>query len=307
MTEYTSLLVLGGSGMLGSMVADVLSRNSHFRLRVTVRSSEILNKCRLVLPEIQWELWDALAVDEEELYRIIGESSWVINAIGIIKPHINDKNPKEVERAILINALFPHLLAHVANEKGVRVLQIATDCVYCGNRGSYIESDFHDALDVYGKTKSLGECNTDSFFNLRCSIIGPEVKSKNSLLEWFLDQSTGIQLNGFTNHLWNGVTTLQFARICEGIISSGLDLGNLHHIVPFGSVTKYELLDLFRRYFDRDDIVISTAKGDQVIDRTLLTNNSDINNNIWTSAGYLNPPTIKGMIEELSDFDYRFK
>ena len=302
------ILILGGSGMLGSMVADVLSLNSQYKVTATVRSLILLKRCQLVLPEVQWQLWDAFTEDENELNQLMTDCDWVINAIGITKPYINDQDPQEVERAVIINSLLPYRLARsAAVNSGVRIIQIATDCVFSGSKGNYSESDSHDPLDVYGKTKSLGECNETGFHNLRCSIIGPEVKSKNSLLEWFLDQSTGIQLNGFTNHLWNGVTTLQFARICEGIISSGLDLGNLHHIVPFGSVTKYELLDLFRRYFDRDDIVISTAKGDQIIDRTLLTNNSDINNNIWTSAGYLNPPTIKGMIEELSDFDYRFK
>tara|TARA_B100000315_G_scaffold138456_1_gene127442 strand:+ start:1234 stop:2115 length:882 start_codon:yes stop_codon:yes gene_type:complete len=293
--------------MLGSMVADVLSLNSQYKVTATVRSLILLKRCQLVLPEVQWQLWDAFTEDENELNQLMTDCDWVINAIGITKPYINDQDPQEVERAVIINSLLPYRLARsAAVNSGVRIIQIATDCVFSGSKGNYSESDSHDPLDVYGKTKSLGECNETGFHNLRCSIIGPEFKDHSSLLGWFRGQSKGAGLNGFTNHDWNGVTTFHFARLCEGIISSGLDLGNVQHIVPSGRVTKYELLNLFRKSFDRGDLVIRTAEADQIIDRTLLTKNSDMNSNIWASAGYLNSPTIEGMIKELADFDYRF-
>ena len=66
---------------------------------------------------------------------------------------------------------------------GARVLQIATDCVYSGAQGAYVETDLHDALDVYGKTKSLGECQEPNVYHLRCSIIGPEPKDFKFLIE----------------------------------------------------------------------------------------------------------------------------
>ena len=49
--------------------------------------------------------------------------------------------------------------------------------------GVYVETDLHDALDVYGKTKSLGECQEPNVYHLRCSIIGPEPKDFKFLIE----------------------------------------------------------------------------------------------------------------------------
>ena len=37
-----------------------------------------------------------------------------------------------------------------------------------------------------GKTKSLGEVNRENFYNIRVSIIGKELTTSNSLVEWFL-------------------------------------------------------------------------------------------------------------------------
>src|SRR5262249_51893972 len=158
------------------------------------------------------------------------------------KPYIRDDNAAEVERAVDVNASFPHRLARAAEQTGTRVIQIATDCVYSGTRGQYIEANEHDARDVDGKTKSLGEVNSPAVHHLRCSIIGPELKGHASLLDWFTRQPRGASVRGFLNHRWNGVTTLQYGRICRGIIRQQMALPRLIHVVPADVVSKADLL-----------------------------------------------------------------
>ena len=102
------------------------------------------------------------------------------HAIGVIKPYIRDDDAAAVERALRVNGLFPHILARAAERSGCRVLQIATDCVYAGTIGNYREAAPHDALDVYGKTKSLGEVNSAAVHHLRCSIIGPNCSAASA-------------------------------------------------------------------------------------------------------------------------------
>jgi len=206
---------------------------------------------------------------------------WVINCVGLIKPHCGS-----VELAVRINALFPHLLP-------ANTIQIATDCVYSGKKGNYVETDPHDALDVYGKTKSLGEASHIN--NLRCSIIGPEIKSHLSLLDWFLSQD---KADGYTNHLWNGITSLHFSRICQGIIREGIELPNVQHIVPADVVTKVELLHIISEAYGRDIKITDTES--ETVNRTLATNNLNLNSQIWRAAGYDEPPTIRQMVQELS-------
>ena len=200
--EGRGFAVLGTTGMLGSMVHHHLASVPNIQLK------------RFARPGFDAE---AVVVGGEfpelagyglrgELYRCYQAVLWATD------------DPAGVERAIRINALFPHQLARAAHRHGVRLIQIATDCVFSGSRGKYTEADDHDALDVYGKTKSLGELHVPGALNIRCSIIGPEGKGRTSLMEWFLAQPAGSTVNGFTHHLWNGVTTLQFARLCERII-----------------------------------------------------------------------------------------
>lgn len=224
-----------------------------------------------------------------------------MNCIGLIKHRIQDHQHDSTEQAIRVNALFPHILADAAQESGCRVLQIATDCVYSGAKGSYIESDPHDAIDVYGKSKSLGEVGALSMHHLRCSIIGRELKDHRSLLDWFLGHPQGARVQGFSNHLWNGVTTLHFARICLGIIREGTALPHLCHVIPADVLHKGDLLKLVRRTFGREDLQVDLQPAPQAVDRSLATSNTALNRRIWAAAGYPAPPTLGDMVAELAE------
>ena len=299
------VVVFGASGMLGSMVTDVLSRDPELAVSGTARGALDVDKLQARLPRAHWHVLDAEQCSLSDLGEVLRGARWAINAIGVIKPHIHDDNPMEVERAVRVNALFPHRLARAAEQTGCQVLQIATDCVYSGSQGHYVENDPHDALDVYGKTKSLGEVCSPHVHHLRCSIIGPEPKAHVSLLDWFLAQPHEGAVNGYTNHQWNGVTTLHFARLCHGIVTHAAPLSHIQHIVPTGAVSKAELLQCFAREYRREDITIHPAEARTVIDRTLGTTDGSLNQRLWTSAGYPRSLSVPQMVAEMAQFDYR--
>ena len=301
-----NVTVLGGSGMLGAMVVDYLARQKGLKVAATARTDDQIARLRARAGSVEWRRFDAEAPDVDRIQPALGDSSWVINAIGVIKPYIHDDNAVEVERATRVNALFPHLLAKAAAKTGARVLQIATDCVYSGAKGGYVESDKQDALDVYGKTKSIGEVYAPNVHHLRVSIIGPEPRAHVSLLDWFLGQKNGATLNGFTNHSWNGVTTLQFARLCHGAITRNVGLAHLQHVVPGDTVTKYELLKIFAAAYKRADLVINAAQASVAIDRTLRTSSEALNRTLWEAAGYSQPPTVAEMVAETAAFKFSF-
>lgn len=309
--RYTLLMinvvVLGGSGMLGSMVTDVLAHDQRLHVTGTVRNQTLADKCRVKLPNVEWKILDLDKPDATVLHSIIGSAKWIINAIGITKPYIHDDNPDEVERALRVNAMFPYELARLAAAGNAQVLQIVTDCVYSGARGQYHENDDHDALDAYGKTKSMGEALFPNMHCLRCSIIGPEPKGYVFLLEWFLRQPVKAKISGYINHRWNGVTTLHFARFCRGIIIDQLDPGHLQHMIPGDIVSKAELLQCFAKAYQRTDVMINPGKAKQVVDRTLATRNADSNSRVWQSAGYAKPPTIQQMVQELAQYKFSMK
>lgn len=263
------VLVLGRTGMLGSMVYEVLSRAAGFEVFGAARGAG--NDHRILALDAEQPL-------QPQFHRLIQNGPWDywINCIGVIKPHCKDADPEGVRRAIRVNAIFPHELAAASGSANVRLIQIATDCVYSGTKGGYIESDGHDALDVYGKTKSLGEVFNGDALNIRVSIIGPEAGTRWSLLEWFLAQAPGAELKGFTHHKWNGITTFRFAKICENIIRQGaydelLETSHVHHYVPQDEVTKYELLELFQRAFGTQFKIQPVDAIGPRVDRTLAT------------------------------------
>ena len=296
----TNVLVIGGSGMLGSMVVDVLRREPGLRVSATVRSQAAAARLGGIFPEVDWRMLDAGF--SNQIREVIAGAPWIVNAVGITKPYAHDQNAAEVENAIRINSVFPYELSAAARDSGATVLQIATDCVYSGQKGAYSEKDPHDPLDVYGKTKSLGETLHPETQCIRCSIIGPELGSRAYLFEWFRSQAKFAEIKGYVNHQWNGVTTLHFGKLCAGLIKSRTALPHVQHAVPTATISKYELLKCFAEQFDRRDLTITPTEASTVVDRTLSTAHQDANLGLWRAAGYDQPPTVPQMVSELARF-----
>jgi dTDP-4-dehydrorhamnose reductase len=277
----TRVTVLGINGMLGNIV---------FRM---------LKDQNIDITGISRKELDAQTATIDEIKKVVGDCDYIINCIGIIKPYIHDDNYMEIERAITVNALFPHKLAQCR----IKTIQIATDCVFDGVKGHYNEMDKHNTLDVYGKTKSLGEVRAENFLNLRCSIIGLEKEHKKSLLEWFLNQSEHAKVNGFKNHIWNGISTVAFAKICQAIIKHNMWFHGLQHIVPNGSMNKADMLKVFADIFKREDIIIKDVDANTAIDRTVITENDQRNKMLWEIAGYSEIPNIEALIKEIKEYE----
>lgn len=294
----TRVLILGASGMLGSVVLDWMQRDPSLAIHATCREPRQSAQIRALYPAVTVQLCDVERDGPPELDGI----DWVINAIGVIKPYIRDDNRAEVERALHVNSLMPVRLAERAERSGSRVIQIATDCVYSGRDGGYTETALHDATDVYGKSKSIGEVISPNVVHLRCSIIGPELNGHRSLLDWFLGQPRDARVNGYRNHAWNGVTTLHFARLCAGIIHESRQLTHVQHVVPGNDIAKSDLLLCFAQDFGRTDITITPVDAKDVVDRRLRTIDPATNSAMWRGAGYSTPPTVETMVAELAAY-----
>jgi dTDP-4-dehydrorhamnose reductase len=231
----------------------------------------------------------------------LAEVGFIINCIGLISHLIDERDPISLFKAASLNALFPHELANYARLKAIKVIQIATDCVFSGKSGGYLESSEHDASDIYGVTKSIGEVNTQNVMNIRASIIGREKRGFRSLLEWVLSQPLDSEVSGYTDRLWNGVTTLAFARVVTGVIREGLFRPGTHHLVPRDKVTKAELVQMIAEAFYRQDIKINKSVSGVRKDLTLETSDPAFNLALWRSGGYIQIPTIGSLIGELSN------
>jgi dTDP-4-dehydrorhamnose reductase len=289
------VLILGATGMLGNACEKLFLQDSKNDVVSTSRNQ---NK-----NSIQF---DAKNDSVEDLIKKV-EPDWIVNCIGVIKPHINEALNTSTQNAIEINSLFPHRIAKAIEATNTKVIQIATDCVYSGQVGLYTESHPHDALDVYGKTKSLGEVSSESVLHLRASIIGPEQGRSTSLLEWFLGQKPHARINGFTDHLWNGITTYHFAKLALSITETNLFSPGVKHVLPGDIVAKAELLEYFKAVYGRNDITVEHVESTNKVDRTLSSNQTSFSTNLWNASGYKKAPKVEQMVQEQFDFNHSHK
>jgi dTDP-4-dehydrorhamnose reductase len=248
------VIVLGTDGMLGHKVYETFKKDADLSVFGTTRQLYRLDNDNHLL---------YLDAFQEQGHIPWYDFDYAINCIGVIKPHVNENNPMSVNAAIKLNSVFPQSLGNLSYDQcqDVKVIHASTDCVFNGDPTKkfikqgyhqYIEANEPDALDVYGRTKILGECPHN--MNLRTSIIGPqltprfgwsEVSSGKSLLEWFLGQEPNKVVDGYATHSWNGITTLQWAKNALTIIRDNLWAPGIFHTGK-DMVDKAELLQLVK-------------------------------------------------------------
>ncbi len=188
--------------------------------------------------------FDALDMDHvrAELRRI--QPAVVVNCIGIVKQRAA---AHDAVTSITVNSLLPHVIAETCAEWGGRLIHVSTDCVFGGARGNYTELDVPDAVDLYGRTKALGEVTTDNALTLRTSFIGRELVHRDSLLEWFLAHGGGT-VRGFTRAIYAGVTSNHLASLIAGLVADHPSLNGLYQVAA-RPISKCELLRLVRDAF----------------------------------------------------------
>ncbi len=275
------VLILGANGMLGHQACRTLSH--HFDVWGTVRQMKPIYD---FLPEDRILTYvDATDVETVEDAIEHVQPDVVVNCIGIIK---QIKAASDPITSIFVNAMFPHMLARECTARGIRLIHISTDCVFLGTKGMYIEEDAADALDMYGRTKQLGEVR-EPHLTIRTSIIGRELDTQNGLLEWFLSQN-GKTINGFRKAIFSGLTTQTLSEVLIELIQNHPKLSGLYH-VSAAPIDKYSLLSMIRATLALD--INIDPKDEPEIDRSLD------NTHFQNVTGWI-PPSWPVMVEGLA-------
>jgi dTDP-4-dehydrorhamnose reductase len=245
------IVILGSTGMLGNTVAKIFLKSKDKEVFTSYRNKKFSQKENSFY-------FDALTSNLDD----IPKCDYIINCIGVIKPFMKTNIASSIE----INSLFPHKLSTFCKENKIKLIHITTDCVFSGKLGNYDENSLHDCEDEYGKSKSLGE--PKDCMVIRTSIIGEEIHKNASLIEW-VKSNKGGSVNGFTNHMWNGITTKHYGELCNKIIDEELYKAELFHIHS-NEISKFELLNLINDRFSLN-IKINAVQSSYV-NRTLASN-----------------------------------
>lgn len=253
------VLVLGGAGMAGHVVATYLSENGYSVFTVSARHK--LNQHTTLL-----DATDSLAID-----KYLSENTFdiVINCIGMLVKASEERK----DLAVYLNSYLPHQLEEKFYNTSTKLIHLSTDCVFSGKNAPYKEDSWPDGDLFYDRSKALGEVVNDKDLTFRMSIIGPDMQTSGiGLFNWFMSQKGEIQ--GFQGSVWNGITTIELAKAIKAAIEQ--DLTGLYHLVPKGNITKFDLLRLFKESFARDDIDITPTEGVSH-DKTLINTRHDFN------------------------------
>jgi dTDP-4-dehydrorhamnose reductase len=241
------VLVLGATGMLGHKLVQRLAARG-LSVFGTIRSScpPETSAARVALGAAHKILHDVDVLQDGPLQAAIeaADPHVVVNAVGVIKQIDVAKDPVT---SIATNALLPHRIAAFCKERGARLIQFSTDCVFVGRKGPYAENAPTDAEDLYGRSKLLGEVSGAGCLTVRSSIVGRELRGRSSLIEWFLSQRGG-QAAGFTGALYTGLTTNVMSDLVGKLIIEYPEVDGIWHVAS-EPISKYELLQFVNTHY----------------------------------------------------------
>lgn len=250
------ILVIGIKGMAGHVIYNYLNKYKKYEVFGIARNISETNKEFLL--DVS---------DTDKLTEIVEnhQFDFVINCIGILNKDAEDHPSK----AIWFNSYFPHFLEEITRDSNTKVIHISTDCVFNGKKGNYAENDFKDGEGFYAQSKALGEITNDKDLTIRTSIIGPELnKNGIGLFHWFMNQ-TG-EINGYTSAYWSGVTTLELAKAIQYVVQNPVK--GLVHLTNGVAINKYDLINLFKDIWQKEEIIILPYKG-KIVNKSLQKSN----------------------------------
>jgi dTDP-4-dehydrorhamnose reductase len=242
------ILVLGHNGMLGRTIVRYFTEIGHNSVLTTAT---------------RWG-------DHKFLTEINNlKPDFIVNCIG----KIPQKNPSAHDY-VSINIELPRALETLH----IPTIHPSTDCEFNGAlaKGSvYTKDSIRDADDIYGKSKAQISNEIVASFNhtkiIRTSIIGHEKESSVALLDWFLSQSGTVY--GYTNNYWNGLTTLQWAKVAEHLIENWGRMPALNQYGTNVHYSKFDILNIIKDVYQKD-IEIIPFETNLTLNKCLLSDTS---------------------------------
>jgi dTDP-4-dehydrorhamnose reductase len=235
------ILVLGASGMIGHKMFQVLTRKGW-----DVYGSVQKDRAEYLGYGPQTQVFESSKIfdkvdlsSDENLLSLLNRvrPQVVINCVGIT---LRKEQIKDLNYCLTLNSFLPQKIRCWVEQNGAYLIHFSTDCVFSGEESPYSESSIPTALDIYGRTKYLGEVMGPHSLTLRGSMIGLELFGKTELLEWAL-ACKGKAIRGFTNAIYSGVTTDFMAKLVDLVLQQKTLLTGVYQ-VSSDPICKFDLL-----------------------------------------------------------------
>lgn len=249
------LLVIGGSGLLGSNVAKIAT--PYFE----VYSSYYKNPVHI--KEVEFFQLDLTKKTQLEKIKEI-KPDFIINCSALTNVDYCEKYPKEAYKQNVESCIN---LAKISKNLGSFFLHISTDSVFDGEKGNYNEMDEPNPVNIYGKTKLMAEEAINNIYPesciIRTNIYGWNIREKFSLAEWVIDTLK-------KNESLNGFCDVYFAPIFVNDLSKILfKLRDINHngIIHIGSddcISKLDFAITIADIFNLDKNLIDSVSIEEL-------------------------------------------
>jgi dTDP-4-dehydrorhamnose reductase len=282
------VLVFGSSGCLGSALIKELTSNGNPYV-ATYNSQS---------PKSTSNLHKFSVGDNLSLLLKNANPNIVVNCIVIKKGNLT--SPKSYLRLLRVNSLFPLQLARLLKNFNIPLINISTDTVFNGAKGSYQETSTTIPRSVYALSKRLGESKLKNVHNIRLSFVPknfPNAKKHNALA-WLINATEAQPAFGFQNHFWNGLTDEITAKALVSIINEKSLLNELPktlHLYSRKVISKFELAELIlNRYLLPTNTL---RKANARCEKNLSLSSSHVNYllKLWAALGFTNIPNFEDL------------
>jgi dTDP-4-dehydrorhamnose reductase len=292
--------ITGGSGMLGSALITHLSKS--YRVFATSRGKgeEGIN--------IKWDCFNLTDITLLNEWLETIKPDVIIHCAAIVNVDLCEDN---VKLATKLHIETTEVMVNYLDSNGGRLIYISTDSVFDGeNQGAYSESDLVSPLNVYAKTKIMGEKSVQSMNNglvLRTNIIGWTQEGKTSFAEWVLDKlKDNAPLNLFYDVYFSPLTVYDLSFIIEKIIEK--PIFGLYHCGSRDNISKYDFGKKMAEIFQLSDSNINRISVDNVDFKASRPKNMALNSDkLSNKLQYDTPSAIDSIIHMKNQYDAQLK
>ncbi len=230
------VLILGSSGKMGSAVRTAFEGDY-----------ELICKNSL----------DFDACNFEEVGNLVKDNrpEIVINTVAFLGI---DRCEKEPEKALLLNALYPRLLAELSRETGFLLVHFSTDAVFDDEkRDYYVESDIPAPVNIYGFTKYGGDCFISAiagtYYIFRISVLFGETGRDSQFVEKMLRRvREGCRVLRISDDIVSSPSySLDIAMGIKRVLDASAPYG-VYHMANEGKASLYDLMAEMKKCLELD-------------------------------------------------------
>lgn len=261
------VLITGHTGMLGQQVVNEFIKEPQFDVYgLSTSYSSRLARNKQIIQDLTHAKSNPAFLKDFQFDIIIHTAAFVNLEFCEQNPELSAALHVESTRFLaekFSNALF---------------IYISTDSVFNGVNGNYTEIDKPDPLNVYAKTKYLGElaarsANPNTII-IRTNIVGHPTVKASGLFAWALNNlNQQKEINGFTNVYFNPLSTGILSNCIKQLIIRHSDYRGIINMPSNDFVSKFEFLKFVAVALNVNQNLVKPVifKNDGIVKRPLNT------------------------------------